>query len=154
MSVAMTDDEAARFLAERRTVTIATINPSGEPLLAPMRYVNRGLELYFHTPGRTQKVKNLRRDPRVVAQVEDGTDYFALRVVILTGRAVEVTDAEELAWFRDNIRTKYTTLGSERSGMAKATKEHYATPFVAFKIVPRKVKSWDHHKLRKAATPV
>jgi nitroimidazol reductase NimA-like FMN-containing flavoprotein (pyridoxamine 5'-phosphate oxidase superfamily) len=148
MSVAMSDEEAAAFLAERWTATIATINPSGMPLLAPMRYLNKGLELYFHTPGNTQKVKNLRRDPRVVAQVEDGIRYLELRVVILTGSAVEITDPAERAWFREAIKAKYAALPTDMKKMPKATQEHYAVPFVTFKVVPAKIKSWAHAKLR------
>jgi nitroimidazol reductase NimA-like FMN-containing flavoprotein (pyridoxamine 5'-phosphate oxidase superfamily) len=150
MSVAMTEEEAVGFLAERWTVTIATINPSGVPLLAPMRYVNNGLELYFHTPGNTQKVKNLRRDSRMTAQVEDGVEYLELRVVILTGTATEITDEAEVAWFRQAIKEKYSGSRPDMKKMPKATQEHYAVPFITFKLTPTKVKSWANAKLRRA----
>ena len=149
MSVAMTDEEAAAFLAGYPTVTIATINPSGVPLLAPMRYVSKGLELYFHTPGNTQKVKNLRRDARMTAQVEDGVEYLELRVVILTGTATEITDEVEIAWFRQAIKDKYSGKRPDLKILPKATQEHYAVPFVTFKLTPTKVKSWANAKLKK-----
>jgi general stress protein 26 len=46
----------------------------------------------FWTYARSQKVRNLERDPRISCLVETGDDYFALRGVSVTGEAELVRD--------------------------------------------------------------
>ena len=62
-AIAMTAAEAAAFLEESRTVTCATIARDGRPHLMPLWYVLRGDELWAWTYARSQKVRNLERDP-------------------------------------------------------------------------------------------
>ncbi len=48
--------------------------------------------IVFWTYGRSQKIKNLERDPRITCLVETGDDYFELRGVSVSGTAEIVTD--------------------------------------------------------------
>jgi nitroimidazol reductase NimA-like FMN-containing flavoprotein (pyridoxamine 5'-phosphate oxidase superfamily) len=148
MSVKMSDDEVASFLAESITATIITINPSGIPLPAPVWYVNKGPVIFFRTMRKTQKSKNIFRDPRTVVQVEAGLKYLELRAVVTTGTAIEVTDAAEVEWFESELSKKYKTQRAPSTALPDATKKHYDNPGVFFKVTPTKVKTWDNRKIR------
>jgi PPOX class probable F420-dependent enzyme len=143
----MSDEEAAAFLAAWPTATVISINPDGLPLPAPVWFTSRGTDIFFTTMRKTQKAKNLLRDPRVVVQVEAGTRYRELRAVIVTGVAREATD-EELAWFEADRATKYGGSRTDLSAAPAATQKHYDNPRVLFHVVPTKVKTWDNRKLR------
>src|SRR4051795_4911960 len=80
--IRMTPDEIRDFLDEQKTVSVATIGPSGRPHLVPLWYVPDGEELIGWTFAKSQKAKNLERDPRATLQVEDGVEYQELRGVM------------------------------------------------------------------------
>ena len=54
----------------------------------PLWYVVRDAQLWSWTYAKSQKVRNLERDPRCTLQVEAGTDYAELRGVMLECTAV------------------------------------------------------------------
>jgi PPOX class probable F420-dependent enzyme len=147
MTVKMTDEEISSFLGESITATVITINPSGVPLPAPVWYVNKGPEIYYRTMRKTQKAKNIARDPRCVVQVEAGLKYLELRAVIVTGKAQEMSEAEQ-NWFEDALAKKYGQLRAPQEKMPEVTKKHYDNPSVFYKVVPEKVKTWDNRKIR------
>ena len=79
----MSEAEVGAFLDEERTVVCATIGRDGFPHLMPLWFVVRDGELWSWTFAKSQKVRNLERDPRATLQVEAGTDYPQLRGVML-----------------------------------------------------------------------
>lgn len=149
MSVKMSDQEVNDFLAESITATVITINPSGIPLPAPVWYVNKGPDIYFRTMRKTQKAKNIARDPRTVVQVEAGLKYLELRAVVVTGTASEMS-ASEKDWFEDALAAKYKAQKAPQAALPDATKKHYDNPSVFYKVTPTKVKTWDNRKIRTA----
>ena len=90
--VKMTDAEVEALLAENLKVQIACNGHDGIPHLSTLFYVVVDGKIAFWTYGRSQKIRNLERDPRVSALVEDGVDYFELRGASITGRAEIVRD--------------------------------------------------------------
>src|SRR5436309_8294935 len=87
--IKLTDDEAEAFLREQKTVICATNGVRGLPHLMPLWYVVRDTgpdgapQLWSWTFAKSQKAKNLERDPRATLQVEDGVEYSELRGVML-----------------------------------------------------------------------
>ncbi len=81
--IAMTDDEVLEFLDQQRVLVCATLGQDGWPHLAPLWYVLRGGTVWAWTYAKSQKVRNLERDPRASVQVEAGEDYAQLRGVLL-----------------------------------------------------------------------
>ncbi len=81
--IAMSDDELRAFVAEQMIVSVATAGPRGRPHLVPLWYVADGIVLRSWTYAKSQKAKNLERDPRATLQVEDGVLYHELRGVML-----------------------------------------------------------------------
>ena len=84
--IRMTDDELRVFLAEQKIVSVATIGPNGRPHLVPLWYVADGDELRGWTFAKSQKAKNLERDPHATLQVEAGVEYQELRGVMFEVR--------------------------------------------------------------------
>src|SRR4051794_5814496 len=81
--IRMSDDELRDFLDEQKVVTIATIGPNGRPHLMPLWYVPQpGGELIGWTFAKSQKAKNLERDPHATLQIEAGVEYQELRGVM------------------------------------------------------------------------
>src|SRR5690349_17452373 len=80
--IKMTDEEIDDFLASQKIVSCATIGPRGRPHLVPLWYVSDGTELRGWTFAKSQKAKNLERDPHATLQVEAGVQYQELRGVM------------------------------------------------------------------------
>ena len=86
----MLSDWAREFLREDRVGVVSTLNNDGSSHLTTMWYLlaDDGT-LILSTLGRNQKVKNLRRDPRIAICVPDGNRYVSLsgRVSIIEERS-------------------------------------------------------------------
>ena len=141
----MTDDEIDAFLHERHTMNIATFGPDGNIHLIAMWYGFRGANAAFETFAKSQKVQNLRRDPRITALVEDGETYDELRGVEIVGKAIVHDDAEILQGVAQDVVRKYMEFEKDEDVVAIA--EAMARNRVAIEIVPDKIVSWDHNKL-------
>ena len=83
-------DRQQALLATMPNVIVATVRRDGTPQLAPNRYLWTGSEFWVATPIGTAKVRNLRRDPRIVLCIDDpvGGDY-----VQVTGTATIIEGA-------------------------------------------------------------
>src|SRR5439155_23307741 len=75
----MTDEEVRAFLTDQMTVNCATAGPNGRPHLVSLWYLPVGDELHGWTYAKSQKARNLARDPRATLLVEDGGQYHELR---------------------------------------------------------------------------
>jgi PPOX class probable F420-dependent enzyme len=143
--IAMAADEVAAFLREQRTVTCATIGRDGWPHLMPLWYVIRGGELWSWTYAKSQKVRNLERDPRCTLQVEAGTAYHELRGVMLKVECVLHRDFETVAALGEEIAVRYG--GGPLDDGARAYVRGQAAKRVALQFRPRDSATWDHRKL-------
>ena len=74
----MSDAELQDFLAEQKIVSVATIGPKGRPHLVPLWYVVDGDDLRGWTYAKSQKAKNLERDPHATLQIEHAPGQCAL----------------------------------------------------------------------------
>src|SRR2546423_1849361 len=83
--IRMSPDEVDAFLQGRHTMSVATIGADGRPHLVAMWYGFVGAAPGIWTYARSQKVVNLRRDPRVTCLVETGPTYDQLQGVELIG---------------------------------------------------------------------
>jgi PPOX class probable F420-dependent enzyme len=148
-AVKLTDQEVEDLLAENLKVQIASIGPDGVPHLSTLFYIVRDGRVVFWTYGRSQKIKNLERDPRVSALVEDGVDYFELRGVSITGRAEIVRDYEAIYSIGAEVATRMVAAESfEALGdFGRETVAKQARKRVGVIVHPEKVATWDHRKM-------
>src|SRR5262249_61494352 len=77
--IEMTPDEQDAFLREGRTLQVASVGPHGYPHQVAMWYALIDGKVHFTTYEKSQKVQNLRRNPRISVMLEAGTPYNELR---------------------------------------------------------------------------
>jgi PPOX class probable F420-dependent enzyme len=147
--VKLSEEEVLGLLAENLKVQVAANGPGGFPHLTTLFYVVRDGKIAFWTYGRSQKIRNLERDPRVTALVEDGVDYFELRGVSIEGRAEIVRDYDQIYDIGSAVATRMLNAESFESlgDFGRETVEKQATKRVGVIIHPEKVASWDHRKM-------
>jgi PPOX class probable F420-dependent enzyme len=142
----MSDDERRAFLADRWIVSCATIGPRGRPHLVPLWYVPDGDDLRGWTYAKSQKAKNLERDPHATLQVEDGVAYHELRGVMLECDVELERDPERVAEYGLALFTRYGD-GSEPGPELREMVEKQAAKRVGLCFKPTRIVSWDHGKL-------
>lgn len=147
--VRLSEAEVQGLLGENIKVQVAANGHDGHPHLTTLFYVVRDGRIAFWTYGRSQKIVNLERDPRVTALVEDGTDYFELRGVSIEGRAEIVRDRETILEIGKAVSVRMFGVDSfEALGDVGAqTVEKQADKRVGVIIHPDRVASWDHRKM-------
>jgi PPOX class probable F420-dependent enzyme len=144
--IGMSEAELARFLDEERVLTLATIGPGGRPHLMPLWYVPEGFTLLAWTYGKSQKIRNLERDPRATVQIEAGRDvYGELRGAMLECDVVIERDPERVADVGLRLMTRYIGAAPSAAGRAGVLKQ--APKRVALRLTPTRIVSWDHRKL-------
>ncbi|HEX6713267.1 MAG TPA: PPOX class F420-dependent oxidoreductase [Thermoleophilaceae bacterium] len=141
--ITMSDDELRAFLAEKKVVTCATIGPNGRPHLMPLWYAVDDVVLRGWTYARSQKAKNLERDPRATLQVEDGELYHELRGVMMECDVAVERDPDTVANFGTALFQRFGATGPDVEAMiAKQAPKRIGITFT-----PTRIVSWDHAKL-------
>src|SRR6476659_4049083 len=143
--IMMASDEIAAFLDEQRTLQVASINSDGTPHLVAMWYARHGGEITFWTYAKSQKVVNLRRDPRLTVMVESGAKYEELKGVTIYGTARIIEDLDEVFAFGDNVYERYW--GPIDNDMVREGVRAMGRKRVVIVVEPEKTVSWDHSKL-------
>src|SRR2546423_12414349 len=141
----MTDDEVAAFLDEQRRAHFATINADGTPHVVPVNYALIDGKLAFWGDPGSQKVANIRRDPRVTYLVEAGDRIDAYKGVQIRGRA-DVVDDEDVVQAVGDGFFRNLPPGIITDEIRQATRE-LGLKRVAVAVTPEKVISWDHTKM-------
>jgi PPOX class probable F420-dependent enzyme len=142
----MSDEELREFLAEQMIMSIATIGPSGRPHLVALWYVPDGIELTGWTYAKSQKAKNLERDPRATIQVEDGVQYHELRGAMMECDVRLERDPEKVADYGMALFERYAG-GAELPPGTRDMVLKQAPKRVGLRLVPTRVVSWNHSKL-------
>ncbi|HSJ21767.1 MAG TPA: TIGR03618 family F420-dependent PPOX class oxidoreductase [Nocardioidaceae bacterium] len=148
--VKMTETEIEEFLRGSKKVQVATVNPDGSPHLTTLFYVVQDGRIVFWTYGRSQKIKNLERDPRITCLVETGDDYFELRGVSISGRAELVTDEDSIRRIGTAVASRMVD-GADLGDIGRDEVERQVKKRVGVVVVPTKTASWDHRKMLTAA---
>ena len=146
--IRMTEAEVEAYLTSGRDLQVASINADGTPHLVTMWFALVEGDLCFWTYGRSQKIVNLQRDPRVTVLVADGDVYEKLRGVSVSGTARVIEDRDEVNAIGEAVFEKYwmpITDEAVREGVhAMGAKR------LGVRISLEKVVSWDHSKLEGA----
>ncbi|HEU4481199.1 MAG TPA: TIGR03618 family F420-dependent PPOX class oxidoreductase [Actinomycetota bacterium] len=147
--VSMTPTEVETFLLDERTAVLTTLDREGWPHSTAMWFVIEPEGIVMWTYAKSQKVKNLQRDPRCAVLVEAGASYGSLRGVLVRGRAVVSDDFGAvrevgLALFR---RYNADDGSAPVAGPALEEIERQAGKRVRVTVPFEDVASWDHSKL-------
>jgi PPOX class probable F420-dependent enzyme len=144
--IRMSDEELRAFLADQMIVNCATLGPSGRPHLVPLWYVADGTELRGWTYAKSQKTKNLERDPRATLQVDAGVQYHELRGAMLECDVEVERDPVRVAGYGIELFTRYGG-GAELPPEVRGAVEKQAPKRVGLRFLPTRIVSWDHSKL-------
>ena len=148
--VRMSEDEVAAFVAANVRARVSTVGKDGSPHVVPISYVVLDGDVAFWADNVSQKMRNLRRDPRVAAVIDDGNDFQELRGVHLSGTASLHDDADTNERIADLFAAKAP---EEHRDAAKQMLLSLAAERTAVVIQATKVASWDHTKLGGSARP-
>jgi PPOX class probable F420-dependent enzyme len=150
--IVMSDDEIDEFIDQSRTATMATLSADGRPHLVAMWYAVIDGEVWFETKAKSQKAVNLRRDPTITVMIEDGKTYDTLRGVSIDGSA-EIVDSDPDLLLRVGISVweRYTAPYTDEM---KPYVDQMMNNRIAVRVVPTRMRSWDHRKLGMPEMPV
>jgi PPOX class probable F420-dependent enzyme len=143
-AIKMTDEERRAFLDAGRDLQVASINADGTPHLVTMWYVMRDGEIAFWTYAKSQKIVNLRRDPRLTVLVATGEVYEQLKGVSITGHAELVEDPEDVLRYGEAVYERYW---GPLNDTAREGVRAMGSKRVVIVVKPEKTVSWDHSKL-------
>jgi PPOX class probable F420-dependent enzyme len=142
--IELTPEELRAFLAEQLVMQCATVGPRGLPHLVPLWFVAEGGELRGWTYAKSQKTRNLERDPRATIGIEDGVQYHELRGVMLECDVEVERDPEQVKRFGLALFGRYAgEITPELDQMISAQ----AQKRVGLTFRPTRTVSWDHRKL-------
>jgi PPOX class probable F420-dependent enzyme len=143
--IVMSPIEIASFLEEERVVICATNGVHGWPHLMPLWYLVKDGQIWAWTYAKSQKVRNLERDPRATLQVEAGEQYAELRGVMIEAETQIHGVTDDVLEFGLKLFERYgaQSTGPEFVDSVRAQ----AAKRVALQFVPRRTASWDHRKL-------
>ncbi len=135
------------LLESERVAVVSSIGPRGWPHSMPLWFVARDGEVWIWTYAKSQKVRNLERDPRATVLIETGEEYGELRGVMIEAEAELHRDAETVLGFAEELTLRYAEGMTAVDGDARAMLESQAPKRVAIQFKPLRTASWDHRKL-------
>src|SRR5262245_41973071 len=144
--IELTPEQQRDYLNTAHTIILGTNGRKGHPQLTAMWYVNDpDGTIWMTTFAKSQKTKNLERDPRVTLLIESGRTYPELKGLMITARTEIIPDVERVLDMLERVNVKYN--GLEPSAELRAALRGQASKRVLLKFMPVKVASWDHSKL-------
>lgn len=145
--IRMSEDEVRAFLEAQRTLVLCSNGKEGVPHPMPMWYaLEPDGAVRMTTYAKSQKVRNLERDPRVALLAEDGESYAELRGVVLYGRVGLEADPERVLETLERVALRHGGGGGDRDALREGLRRQ-ARKRVALRVAPERVVSWDHRKL-------
>ena len=145
--ITLSETELRELLATERVAIVSSNGPRGWPHSMPLWYVPREGEVWVWTYAKSQKVRNLERDPRATVLVETGREYGELRGAMIEAEAELHRDFETVLGFAEELTVRYAEGISSVEGDAKAALEAQAPKRVAIRFRSRRTATWDHRKL-------
>ena len=92
---AMTSQEIDTFLNETHVADLATLKRDGSPHVAPVWYEYDGEKVYFIAGDSAVKVRNVRRDPRVMVSIATRDEPYKYVLIEGNGEVITGDDVEK-----------------------------------------------------------
>jgi PPOX class probable F420-dependent enzyme len=145
-SIALTEEEKSQLLKDGWTLQVASVGPKGFPHLVAMWYVlDETGKIVFTTFRKSQKIINLRRNPKMTVMLEAGRAYQELLGLVIEGTAEVVDDPAYTAKVMAKVGEKYNGIPAPMETPDAALK--VAGKRVVVRLQPEDIYSWDHRKL-------
>jgi PPOX class probable F420-dependent enzyme len=144
--IELTPEERTAYLEKAHTIILTTIDNRGYPHSVAMWFeVDPDGSVVMTTFQKSQKVLNVRRNPKVALLVESGRSYENLKGLLIRGTATLEPDTEKVLDLLERVNVKYHGLKPDpalREGL-----RGQASKRCLLRIHPERVASWDHQKL-------
>ena len=146
--ITLSEQEIADYLKNSRTIILVSNGHNGYPHPMPMWYaVEDGTTVLMTTFRKSQKIANLKRNPKVSLLVESGDAYQELKSVLMYGDAELIDDVEATT----DVLLKVSQHRGEGTGEAndaiRQGMKRTAEKRVVIRVKPNRIVSWDHSKL-------
>jgi PPOX class probable F420-dependent enzyme len=135
--VTLDEPGVQRFLATKEVVVLATLQHDGAPLAMPMWFLHDRTAVTMISVAGTQKIRNLRRDPRVCVVAESVSAAGAICGVTVRGRAEFLEDGPDRRALAERLLAKYEPR-LERIWRGR----QMPADRVMFRVVPAHVTAW------------
>jgi PPOX class probable F420-dependent enzyme len=145
--IKLSEADQRGLIEGERTVVVSTLGPRGWPHVMPLWYVPREGEIWTWTYAKSQKVRNLERDPRATLLIETGFEYGELHGVQIEAVAELIRDTDQIVEFAKELTIRYSDGIESVEGDAAVALQAQAPKRVAIHFHPKRVASWDHRKL-------
>lgn len=145
--IVLSEAEFDQLLNEERVAVVSSLGPRGWPHSMPLWFVPRQGEVWIWTYAKSQKVRNLERDPRATVLIETGHEYGELRGAMIEAEAVLHRDPAVVLAFAEELTLRYAEGLAALDGEIKAGLAAQAPKRVAIQFVTQRTASWDHRKL-------
>jgi len=145
--IKLTEAEQRELLESERVAIVTSNGSRGWPHSMPMWFVARDGEVWVWTYAKSQKVRNLERDPRATILIETGREYTELRGVMIEAETEIHPDLETVAAFGEELTLRYADGIDSVEGDAAAALRAQAEKRVALQFKPVRTATWDHRKL-------
>jgi PPOX class probable F420-dependent enzyme len=145
--IKLTEDEQRELIDRERIVVVSSLGPRGWPHVMPLWYVPRDGEIWIWTYAKSQKAKNLKRDPRATLLIETGIEYQELRGVQIEAEAELIRDIDRIVDFGKDLTIRYGEGIESVDDAAAARLRAQAPKRVAIHFHPKRIATWDHRKL-------
>jgi PPOX class probable F420-dependent enzyme len=144
--IQLAPDEQRELIDTERIVVVSSLGSRGWPHSMPLWYVPRDGEIWIYTYAKSQKVRNLERDPRATLVIETGHDYGELRGVEIEADAEIHRDIDTVFEMAKDLTSRYAG-GAQVDETAAEALRAQAQKRVAIRFEARRVATWDHRKL-------
>jgi PPOX class probable F420-dependent enzyme len=144
--IQLTPGEQRELVDSERIVVVSSLGRRGWPHSMPLWYVPRDGEIWIYTYAKSQKVRNLERDPRATLLIETGHEYAELRGVEIEAEARIHRDIETVFELAQDLTSRYADGAAVQGDAAEALKNQ-ARKRVAVRFEAKRVATWDHRKL-------
>ena len=146
--ITMEDAEVDAFLRSNKTMILVSNGHNGHPHPMPMWFgIEDGGTIVMTTFRKSQKVNNIRNDPRVTLLVEAGLEYNELKSVMIYANAEVIDDLTETTNVMLGLAKGRGEVSDAQMEAARANMEKTASKRVVLRMTPTTVVSWDHSKL-------
>jgi PPOX class probable F420-dependent enzyme len=145
--IKLTEEEQRELIDGERIVVVSSHGPRGWPHVMPLWYVPRDGEIWIWTYAKSQKVKNLERDPRATLLIETGVEYGELRGVQIEAEAELIRDIDQIVDYAKEMTVRYSEGIESVEGDPAEGLRAQAPKRVAIHFHPKRIASWDHGKL-------
>lgn len=146
-TIRMTPDEIRAYLQGQRRIILVTNGPDGLPHPVPMNYgLDEQGRILITSFRKSQKVRNLERDPRAALLVESGKAYAELKSVIAFADAEIISEPDEVRKAMAQIQAAdemALSLSPEMEAQVRAS----IAKRVVLRFTPFRYVSWDHAKI-------